>query len=281
MDRDWMEQLAYELGEVLLFEEQCPGVYYLSVAPADGSGREYYVVLDDAPVSPDVRSMGRRLAEAPAWVYPMEAEGGAWAAVEFEVLKYKTKHNLPLPDGKSLWEAAMYGMELCPDYFGTYPAPLRTPWGNTVRHRLLDSGIYWLETDQCVEVLAVCYPVWATELFEGLLSIAGKLDCEGELGYRYFTRQTSCVVVFELLRTRSALVSTGLIRKPELMNAIWKYHPEYAVGYNAQEQAGLNDALGLLLYTLGVENRGLNSSPECMIAITPGVGTDFIGGKRK
>ena len=78
------------------------------------------------------------------------------------------------------------------------------------------------------------------------------------------------------MRTRSALVSTGLIRKPELMNAIWKYHPEYAVGYNAQEQAGLNDALGLLLYTLGVEDRELNSSPDCMIAITPGVGTDFI-----
>lgn len=35
------------------------------------------------------------------------------------------------------------------------------------------------------------------------------------------------------------------------MNAIWKFHPEYAMGYNAQEQAGLHDMLGLLLLPLG------------------------------
>lgn len=277
MNQDLLERLAYELGKILLCQEECPGVYYLSVLPADERRREYYVVLDDAPISADVRSMGHRLAEAPAWAYQMEAEDGAWAAVEFEVLKYKTKHSLPLPDGKSLLEAALYGMELCPAYFGAYPAPLRTPWGNTVRHRPLDNGIFWLETDQCMNALAVCHPIWATELSEGLLSIAGKLDYEGEMGYRYFTWQTSCVVIFELLRTRSALVSTGLIRKPELMNAIWKYHPEYAVGYNAQEQAGLNDALGLLMYALGAEDRELEVSLDSMIVLTPDVETDFIG----
>jgi len=62
-----------------------------------------------------------------------------------------------------------------------------------------------METDQCVEVLAVCHPVWATELSEGLLGIAGKLECEGEMGYRYFLRQMACVAIFELLRTRPEL----------------------------------------------------------------------------
>ena len=31
-----------------------------------------------------------------------------------------------------------------------------------------------------------------------------------------------------------------------LMNAIWKYAPMYAAAYNAQEQAGLHDGLGIL-----------------------------------
>lgn len=61
------------------------------------------------------------------------------------------------------------------------------------------------------------------------------------------------------------------------MNAIWEYYPEYAMGFNAQEQAGLNDGLGLLLYALGVEDRELEGSVEYMISITPETGADFIG----
>lgn len=134
-----------------------------------------------------------------------------------------------------------------------------------------------METDQCMGVLAVCHPVWASELPEGLLAIAKRLNHEDEMGYLYFAEETACIVIWELLRSRSALVSTGAIRKPELMNAIWEHHPEYAMGWNAQEQAGLHDALGLLIYALGVEDRKLESSLEHMIALTPGSGTDFIG----
>ena len=86
---------------------------------------------------------------------------------------------------------------------------------------------------------------------EGLQKIGQRLGMEGELGYIYFLRDAACVAIWELLWTRPALVSTGLIRKPELMNAIWEYQPGYAMGYNAQEQAGLHDVLGLLLYAWG------------------------------
>ena len=68
-------------------------------------------------------------------------------AYHYEILKYKTMHNHPLPEGESLQDTALYGMELCPDYFGTYPVPPQTPWGRTLRHRPLDNGIYWMETD--------------------------------------------------------------------------------------------------------------------------------------
>lgn len=55
------------------------------------------------------------------------------------------------------------------------------------------------------------------------------------------------------------MLDAGLIRKSELMNAIWKYQP------------------GLLLYALGVEDRELEGSPEYMISMTDGIGTDFTG----
>ncbi len=45
MSDELLDLLACELGEIYLREEQCPGVYYLSVLPTIGRGGEYYVVL--------------------------------------------------------------------------------------------------------------------------------------------------------------------------------------------------------------------------------------------
>lgn len=269
--------LSYELGDILRWEEECPGVYYLAVMPTGGEPREFYVTLEDAPISQELRAMGRRVEDSHIRLFQFEAEDGAWAAVRYEILRYKTTHNLPLPNGEWLQDAALYGMEHCPDYFGTYPVSPVTPWGYTLRYRALDNGIYWIETDQCVEVLAVCFPVWDSELPDGVQAIAQKLEHEGKMGYLYFTKQDSCVAIFELLRTRSELTELGLIRRAELMNAIWKYHPEYAMGYNVQEQAGLNDALGSLLYALGIADRELEGSVAHAISLTPEAGTDFIG----
>ena len=112
---------------------------------------------------------------------------------------------------------------------------------------------------------------------EGLQKVGQQLEMEGDQGYIYFLKETACVAVWELLWTRTALISAGLVRKPELMNAIWEHQPGYALGYNAQEQAGLHDVLGLLLYALGTEDRELEGSPKDMISITPDVGTNFIG----
>lgn len=277
MDDDLLDLLAYELGEIHRWEEECPGVYYLAVLPDTANAEEYYIVLEDASISQEVRAMGRPLQSAPVLTYRLDSEDGAYTAVKYEVLKYLTLHGLPLPEDSSLLDAALFGAERCPNYFGAYPVPLCTPWGRTLRHRPLDNGVYWIETEQCVEVLAVCYPVWDGELSEGLLEIGRKLEAEGDMGYLYFLREAACVAVWELLRTRSELIDAGLIRKPELMNAIWRYQPGYALGYNAQEQAGLHDVLGLLLYALGVEDRELKGSPEYMIAMDPETGTDFIG----
>lgn len=60
MDGELLELLADELGKILQWEEECPGVYYLGVLPEDegGGGREYYLVFENAPISQKVRAMG-------------------------------------------------------------------------------------------------------------------------------------------------------------------------------------------------------------------------------
>lgn len=277
MTDELLDSLAHELGEIHRWEEECPGVYYLAVLPDAGGAEEYYIVTEDAPISREARAMGRPLDGAHALAYLLDGEDGAHVAVKYEVQRYLTIHGLPLPEGSSLLDTALFGAERRPDYFGIFPVPLLTPWGRTLRHRPLDNGIYWIETERCVEVLAVCYPIWDGELSEGLAVLGQKMGAEGEMGYLYFSKETACVAIWELLCTRQELVTTGLIRKLELMNAIWTYHPGYALGYNAQEQAGLHDALGLLLYALGVEDRELEGSPEHMIAMSEGAGTDYLG----
>lgn len=84
-----------------------------------------------APISCDVRKLGRRLEDVPAWTYLLNTEDGAWAAVEYEVLRFHTQNGTPLSEEQSLRDAALYGMELCPDYFGSYLVPPVTPWGAT------------------------------------------------------------------------------------------------------------------------------------------------------
>ena len=277
MDNDLLDLLACELGEIYRWEEECPGAYYLAVLLDAANAEEYYIVLEDAPISQEARAMGRPLQSAPVLTYLLDSEDGAHTAVRYELLKYLTLHGLPPPKGTTLLDAALFGMERRPDYFGAYPVPFLTPWGRTLRHRPLDNGVYWIETEQCLEVMAVCNPIWDGELSEGLSELGQRLAIEGEMGYLYFSKETACVAVWELLRTRSELIDAGLIRKPELMNAIWRYQPGYALGYNAQEQAGLHDAHGLLLYALGSEDRELEGSPEYMIAMDPEAGTDYIG----
>lgn len=51
MDRETFDLLAHELGEIYHWEEECPGVYYLSILPTIGEGGEYYAVLEGAPIT--------------------------------------------------------------------------------------------------------------------------------------------------------------------------------------------------------------------------------------
>ena len=273
-----------ELGELVSAELECPGVYYLAVM-LEGDRcplpMEYYLVLDGAPISKEAMGYGTPLENGQGLVFSMEREGSGAKIIEYEIFRYRVLHHLPLPGNETLHGCAVYAAELYPGYFGMLPVPALTPWGYTTRHRTLSSGIYWIETDQCVEVLAVSHPAWAEDLSEGVLRHARQTDYDTEhdinhtLGYKFFSQKQSCVAIFELLQYHPEWLTSGRVNLPALMNAILEYWPEYAVSFNAHEQAGLNDGAGLLLRSMGIEVE-LNGSVDRMISLTPGAGTDFL-----
>ena len=284
MNEELLSALRYELGEVTGWEELCPGVYSLTVQPDSDSVSpcsEYYLVLPGAPISREALALGRVLDGIPGLLYAIDPpDEGGWTAILYELCKNQSRHGSPPLEGWSLSDAAMEGMELCPSYFGSFPVPPYTPWGWTLRYKALDNGVYWLETSQRKTALAVCHPIWSTE-FSEVVAQAGKKLAHSkaddvELSYLFFEERASCTAIFELLKVRPEWLETGLIRRPELMNAIWKYAPMYATAYNAQEQAGLHDGLGILLKMMG-EDSEPQGSPEHMISLVPDTGTEFIG----
>ena len=167
-----------------------------------------------------------------------------------------------------------------PDYFGNYLVPILTPWGRTIRHKVIANGLYWLETERCQRGLAVAYPKY-DDLSDGARGLAVKFDDglslpgEQEPGNLFFREIDSSVPLFELI---SAIPKERLncqIKHTALMNAIYQNHPEYVALYNIAEQAGLNDGLALLLNSFGVETESC-SSIDGMIKLSPDTGTEFI-----
>lgn len=145
---------------------------------------------------------------------------------------------------------------------------------------ILNNGIYWLETDQCEEVLAVCYPVWSTELSDLTVRLGEHAeydkahDIEETLDYIFFPAKVSCIPLRELLRVRPAWAGT-LIDKAALMNAIWSAAPEYVYLMNWQEQSGKNDLFSSLLAEAGVAVEP-NITMDNMIPLFPDAGKNFL-----
>ena len=91
----------------------------------------------------------------------------------------------------------------------------------------------------------------------------------------FFTEEDGCLALFELLPAHRALATSARLDKLALMNAIWSYHPEYALAHNLREQQGLNDMLGLILNDAGFECE-LSGSPKNMIALSDKAGTEYV-----
>lgn len=268
MDDHFPRDVEGELGEIQFFSEECPGVYVLSCRQDEGPCREFYLVEESASmIPPSVKKLGRRLASCPNLLaYEIENPSGGQKIVEYEVNKFRAAHGLPLPDGVTLRDIALDGMGLNPEYFGTFPVPSVTPWGPTLRHKAIDNGVYWLETEG-ERVLALC------GILEDALSDAARKLAEPGVGYLFFQEEASCIPIFELLPVHRHWEPSRIDRKA-LENAIWRYYPEYAVQYNTQEAAGQHSLTGLLFRSLG-SRVDLTAYDQRMIALSPDAGTAF------
>lgn len=149
-----------DYGAIIYAEKECPGVYFIAIEQNNEpmGFAEYYVITPEAQAIPkEARYYGQRLQARPdLLLYRYGEDTSGWMIIRYEVYKYLTAHGETLPEGDSLCEAAYCGMELHPEYVGTFPVPAVTPLGNTTRHKRIDNGIYWIETDRCKQVLAVC-----------------------------------------------------------------------------------------------------------------------------
>lgn len=281
---DFPYDLSDDFGSIVHAENQCPGVWYVANEGNGVIASEYYIVERDAPcISKVAKAYGVFLPNHPELlVYRADDPEHGRNALLYEVAMYRQKNGLPPRDGVPVLDTAVFGMENNPEYFGSYPAPIHTPHGALTRYKSIINGVIALETNEGERMIALCYPIWNAALSDYAVSLAEQTeydlanDIHKTLGYLFFAETHGCIALFELLGEFPQILSSPLIDAAALGNAVWKNHPEYAAIYNRNEQEGLHDCLAGLLRFLGVEDVEPTASPDRLIKLTLGVGTDYL-----
>ncbi|MBQ6207925.1 MAG: hypothetical protein IJK52_12695 [Oscillospiraceae bacterium] len=281
--RDLPWDISETTGEIIFAEFLCPGVYYISSSEMVDGGYELYAVDKRSEVISDAAKAYGRLADgvADCLLYPFERQGSGRRIIAYEVQRYYARLNLPQADNKELLDAAAYGMEAYPEYFGSFFPPLDTPMGRVVRYKTLINGVFWAETDKAMEIIAVAYPRWQDvftpyvmryAMYEGQDKGA---EADDAVECLCFPERAASVVLFELRKYYKEMEDSPYIDGSALMNAIYRDFPDYAVAFNLSEQSGVNDVTSLLINAAGgdEEPHGL---AENMIAITKDAGFQFL-----
>lgn len=276
------ECLADELGEILTTEILCPGVYYLSVR--DNSSMlpvEFYVVeAESDSVSPQAKAYGQPLPHHPELLtYLLGVTGSGSLIVQYEAQLYRVQHRMPLPEDESILGTAVYGREENPDYFGDFPAPLHTPFGEMVCYKRILSGVFALVTSTGTKAVSVCYPIWAGDLTDFTVSLGAQTQydrCAGihnTFGNLYFSEKTGCLALFELSLLYE--LSPETVDVEAVKNAVFQNYPEYVIHHNRREQAGLNDSTAMIQNLLGA---GLLPAgrEEHLLSVLPSAGTNYL-----
>lgn len=267
--------LSQVLGKIIRVEYLCPGVYFITAlnkaVPLE-LGVDYYIVLKNSPaISATGKAYGKEVANHPELLsYRYEDERSGQFVVEYEAYKFMTNNHMPLPEGETLCETALYGTELNPEYFGTYPVPVMTPWGYTLRHKTVGNGIYWMETEECCWILGV-HDLLTNDLSDKTQKRGKRLDYGQEndadsFGYLFFDLESSCLALYELVYLHNEWLD--VINRTALENTICLNHPDYAEAHNQQQLRSFGK--------VGIDNVwGTNHSPE-LISFTKGAGTEFF-----
>lgn len=241
-----------KLGTVTEAELVIPDVFGAVLEDQEtGIAEEAFIVSRNAVnISMAAKRYGVTTTEHPELlVYLESSTGNSRYIIEYELFRYKIRNQLPIPEGENIRTLAAIGTEMYPGYFGTYPVPYLTPWGYTTRHKVLSSGLFWLETEQFHQGLAVAFPKY-DDLSDGTRALAeygndSPAPTDGQIsGYLFFREQDSVVPLFELIFMVGKQELCHVIDRAALMNAIYQYHPEYAAQHNLAEQMGWNDGAG-------------------------------------
>ena len=180
--------LPEKYGRIILTQEVAPGVYYVSAVQHEEHpriAREYLVVREDVEfISAEAKQYGVRVGKEPVLLtYDMEEPTSGFQIIKYEIMRYKLLHGLRCEE--DIYGVALYAMDTYPEYFGRIPAPTNTPWGRMTRYRETETGVFWIETEQMKECIAVYYPIWDSECpeekkekavfnwYEGSCSVSG------------------------------------------------------------------------------------------------------------
>ena len=273
--------LPVELGDVKMAMEEIPNVFYISLVREDdivpGMTREYYVVPADSPlISREAGKYGQRISGDPELIlYSFDDPQSGHYIIAYEIEKYRVQHQLE--PGEGILAASRFAAEYHPEYFGNFPAPLETPWGQMTRYRELDGGVFWLETETAAEGIAICYPVWDGDCSDYVKKLAAFTERDTEqgidktLGYAFYTMQDACLPLFELYEEMERIA--GHVDYRKLMNAVWKQHPDFAASWNIREVSGRNSLSATLFDQPGL---GESGGSEKTIAITPEADDRFL-----
>lgn len=267
------------LGIVIEAELVMPDVFDTVIEDREtGLAMEAFIVSQNAEnISAAAKRYGMTDPEyTELLVYREDSTGNTRYIIEYELFRYRVRNHLPTPDGDDIRTLAAIGAELYPEYFGRYPVPCLTPWGCTIRHKVLSSGLFWLETEQFQQGLAVAFPKY-DDLSDGARGLAecgddGPASTDGQIpAYLFFREHDSAVPLFELIIMVGKPELCRMIDRTALMNAIYLYHPEYAAQHNLAEQMGQNDGAGRFLQAQGFDLEP-KSAPERFIAMSGGKG---------
>ena len=280
-----VEIVEEEIGEVVSTEEQCPGVYYIACRPEDEAMASELLIVERncSHISVAAKAYGQPLdGHDELLVYDFADPCGGRPVVLYEADRYLVRSKLMPPDKYDLLSSAVYYADDYPEYFGPIPAPTLTPRGYMTRYITLSSGVFALETNTGERLIALAGIIWSLELQDTTKALGmkvGNLSGDGvpvEAQYLFFTEGDGCLALFELLHGLSDPNACSRLDLAALMNAIWKYHPDYALSHNLREQQGLNDLLGMIMDAVGAQEE-LSGSEKNMAAITAEAGTEYVG----
>ena len=255
-----------EYGPIVKAEILCPGVCHVATGICERHpicGSEYIVVVGDTPVvSHKGRSYGTSLPDAPdILIYNTEEyfSKARWV-IQYEIHKYLVTRNISLPEGESLDEDKVRGMEVCPEYFGEFPLPTETPWGASTQSEIITNGLCWLKTESVGWILSIAYPL-CDDLSEAARDFATLTEYDEEhgidntFGFRFFSYESSCVPLFELLRIDEEVPWAKKVNEIALKNAILKFAPSYAQWNNKGDPPFVPDKDEMILCN---PNEGIN-----------------------